>query len=262
MKVQPKKALGQHFLTDPGYCRKIIRFAEVQPSDTVLEIGPGTGRLTELLLAAGARVIAVELDPSLVNHLRRRWPDACGGRLELVQGDVLRFDWEARTSGLPLKLVANLPYNIATRTLAKMTSRAQRFQSLTVTVQKEVAERILARAGEAEYGYFTVVMEYYFERRRGFDVPPGAFRPQPKVLSHVLQLVPRRRPEPEADERRLLALLKAAFRHRRKTLWNNLKNWGYSPDRLAKALKSSGIDPRSRPQELTLEQFTCLSRVL
>lgn len=260
MQRQPKKSLGQHFLTDPNYCRKIIQFAEIQPSDVVVEIGPGTGQLTQFLLSTAQKVLAVEFDRDMIQALKERFGDH--SQLTLVEGNVLQLDWGAILETTPVKIVGNLPYNIATRILTQTPEIKDRFQSFTFMVQKEVAQRILARPGTKDYGFFTLLMEFHYDRMKGFDVPPGAFRPPPKVVSHVMKIEPRKQPHAVADYDRFVDLLKAGFRHRRKTLVKNMRS--ELPDIKAPEilLARCGIPAAARPENVTLEQYICLAQML
>ncbi len=256
-----KKSLGQHFLTDPHCCAKILRLADIRSGDRVLEIGAGAGALTRRLAEAAGLVVAVEFDRDLIAVLLRDWP--AGGRhpVRIVQADALSMDWEGLLAQPPWKIVGNLPYNISTRLIRQMIEIKNRFQSATFMVQKEVAERILAPPGGADYGGFSALVRSYLDPRPGFDVPPGAFSPPPKVLSHVLTLTPREDADP-VDRRKLERLLRVAFRHRRKTLGNNLKPLGLSRQTLQQALERCGASLKGRPQELSPEQYQCLTRVL
>ena len=258
--ARAKKSLGQHFLIDRNYCQKIVRYARIDPLDTVIEIGPGTGALTEPLLAAAGEVIAIEFDSALIAHLKDRF--ANHPRLRLLEADILGLDWRDIVKVVPVKLLGNLPYNLATRILLKTTEIKDRFHSFTFMVQKEVAERILARPKSKDYGYFTVLMEYHFTRVKGFNVPAGVFTPQPKVLSNVMKLLPRDPPCPAVDYPHFVALLKKAFRHRRKTLWNNLKGNLVGRERMAAAFDACQIQATARPDQVTLAQYSCLARVL
>ncbi|MGH9338946.1 MAG: 16S rRNA (adenine(1518)-N(6)/adenine(1519)-N(6))-dimethyltransferase RsmA [Acidobacteriota bacterium] len=261
MQPRAKKSLGQHFLADINYCKKIVAFAHVEPHETVVEIGPGTGQLTRILLQTARHVIAVEFDVEMLECLRQNLAPGLLSRLTLVQADVLQLDWEDILEDAPVKIVGNLPYNIATRLLSSMTRVTDRFDSFTFMVQKEVADRILAGPGNKDYGYFSLLMEYHFERLRGFNVPPGVFVPKPMVISHVMKLIPRV-PEVEiSDYDAFVRLLKRAFQHRRKTLWNNLKSRS-DERRLEKALSACRVEPRARPEELSLQQYACLVRML
>ena len=264
MKPRAKKSLGQHFLADPNYCRKIARFAEIDSQDSVVEIGPGTGHLTQVLLAMARRVTAVEFDREMVQYLQDQWPEKGaiqGAPLTIVQADVLTLDWNAILGTGPVKMIGNLPYNISTRILQRMIGIKDRFQNCTVLIQKEVAQRILAVPDSKDYGYFTLLMEYHFQRVAGFDISAGAFVPKPKVLSHVLKLTPRQPPHEVSNYEGFLALLKEAFQQRRKTLWNNLKR-NQEPERLRAAFQSCHMDTRVRPESVPLKQYACLARML
>ena len=264
MKPRAKKSLGQHFLADPNYCRKIARFAQIDSRDSVIEIGPGTGHLTEVLLSMARRVTAVEFDREMVQYLQDQWPEkgiTQGAPLTIVQADVLTLDWNTILGTHPVKVIGNLPYNISTRILQRMIEIKDRFQSCTVLIQKEVAQRILAAPDSKDYGYFTLLMEYHFQRVAGFDISAGAFVPKPKVLSHVLKLVPRQPPHEVSDYEGFLTLLKEAFQQRRKTLWNNLKR-NHDPERLRAAFQACHMDTQARPESIRLEQYACLAQML
>ena len=264
MKPRAKKSLGQHFLADPNYCRKIARFAEIDSKDSVVEIGPGTGHLTQVLLGMAGHVTAIEFDREMVAYLQDQWPEDGinqGAPLTIVQADVLTLDWNTILGTGPVKVIGNLPYNISTRILQKMTEIRDRFHSCTVLIQKEVAQRILAAPDSKDYGYFTLLMEYHFQRMAGFDISAGAFVPKPKVLSHVLKLIPRQHPHEVSDYEAFLRLLKGAFQQRRKTLWNNLKR-DHDPQRIASAFQACHLEARVRPESVTLEQYACLAQVL
>lgn len=264
MKRQPraKKSLGQHFLANSDYCQKIAQFAQIGPEDTVVEIGPGTGQLTRVLLPLARKVIAVELDRDLVHYLNEHYlqENEATKHLDVIQADILSFDW-AVVGNKPFKVIGNLPYNIATQILQNMLPIKDRFQSGTFLLQKEVAQRILSSPNSRDYGYFTLLMEYHFERTPGFDIPPGAFVPPPKVVSQAIQLKPRNPQFRVPDEPGFQNLLQNAFQQRRKTLWNNLKS-GHDPESLESAFEVCRIPSRARPQQVTLEQYACLGRML
>ncbi|MDA2933292.1 16S rRNA (adenine(1518)-N(6)/adenine(1519)-N(6))-dimethyltransferase RsmA [Acidobacteria bacterium AH-259-D05] len=263
MKPRAKKSLGQHFLSNPEYCRKIAHFARIGPEDRVVEIGPGTGQLTKILIPLARAVIAIEFDRDLVQYLKdhSRDVDDSADRLTIIQGDVLTFNWSTIVGKKRFKVIGNLPYNISTPILQRMIEIKDRFQSGTFLVQKEVAQRILAVPHSKDYGFFSLLMEYHFQRMAGFDIPPGAFVPKPKVTSHVIQLIPRREPHLVPNYEAFQALLKNAFQQRRKTLWNNLK-LNQSPEDIGRAFEACGIQARARPEEVTLEQYACLGRML
>ena len=261
-KPRGKKSLGQHFLANAGYCQKIAHFAQIRPEDTVVEIGPGTGQLTQVLLPLAQKVIAVEFDRDLVEYLKQHYlqEHLAAKHLDIVHADILSFSWPIPGKHR-FKVIGNLPYNIATRIMQHMIQIKDRFQSGTFLLQKEVAQRILSAVNSKDYGYFTLLMEYHFERIAGFDVPPGVFIPPPKVTSQVIQLKPRQPPYPVPDESAFRTLLKNAFQQRRKTLWNNLKA-GRDPQELGSAFESCSIPAQIRPEEVTLEQYACLGRML
>ncbi len=239
-----------------------MRLAKISEGDTVLEIGPGRGALTHRLLKAGARVIAVEVDPDMVSHLQSSLGEKARQRLQLIHADVLRVDWPSWRLPDRCKAVGNLPYNIATAIIHQMMEIKHRFQSLVFMLQKEVASRVMAGPDDADYGYFSVLCHYHFEAEAGFDVPPGAFRPPPRVRSHVLRLRPKSSPSSPASWAPLEGLLRKAFAHRRKTLLNNLRSPRLPAEQVEAWLTACGVPPKARAQELNLEQFLCLARML
>lgn len=258
-----KKSLGQHFLTDPRYVRRIIDLAVLQPGDFVCEIGPGTGTLTAELLKSCRQVVAIELDGDLVDRLRRRFREELrSGRFRLHRQDVLQANWAAILPEESVKFVGNLPYNISTRLLIRMTQITKRFQRATFMVQKEVAERILAEAGGRDYGYLTLLLRLYFRVEAGFDVPPGAFLPPPKVESHVFRLWPRQNLPPADVRESFENLISAAFRHRRKTIWNNLKAHVSSDSVRRRLLEAANVDPGMRPEQVGFRQFLALAGMM
>lgn len=257
----PDKSLGQHFLIDDRLIDRIVRLADVRPTDHVLEIGPGTGRLTRQLLKKTRYLTAVEVDHRLAGWLRKDLSRSPGTQFKLIEADILKLSWRPLFSGRkPTKIVANLPYNIATRIIRKMTRVGQRFQSATVTLQKDVAQRLLAQSSGPDYGYFTLLTQFFFETRRGFDIQPNCFHPPPKVVSHVLQLKPVCADRSREEWRRLNYWLLHAFRHPRKTLRNNLKQ--SQAQQLEHVFAKCEIPPKSRPGQLSLEQYRCLARML
>ena len=248
--ASPKKGLGQNFLIDDNIVRKIVRLAEVGPGDRVLEIGPGPGALTQKLLAAGAEVLAVEKDRVLAKHLGRlQTPDQ---RLRVECADVLKF---ALPEGR-WKVVANLPYNITTPILEKLVERAERLESITVMVQREVAERIRAKPGTKAFGSLTLFLQFHAVVHDAFGVTPGCFYPPPKVHSTVIRLDPR--VPPEVDEARLFGLIHRAYQQRRKMITSSLREVGG----VTEALEAVGLVVTARPEELSLEQWIALSKEL
>jgi 16S rRNA (adenine1518-N6/adenine1519-N6)-dimethyltransferase len=255
--LRPLKSLGQHFLVDPGIARRIVARAEVAPGDSVLEVGPGRGILTQALLAAGAKVVAVELDRGLFEALAERFSGE--PRLTLHHGDALRFDPAGMQS--PFKVVANLPYQVTTPLLFHLLAAWP--AALVVMVQREVAERMAAAPGTREYGVLTLGIAARASVERCFAVPPGAFRPRPRVHSAVVRVVPRPDPPlPAGEVDRFMAVVRAALGKRRKTLRNALGALGLAEARVKDALLAAGIDPAARGETLDLEAFLRLYRAL
>ena len=255
-RLTARKGLGQHFLLDQNLTRRIVRAAGEMAGITVLEIGPGPGGLTRALLEAGAkRVVAVERDRRCVAALENLIA-AHPGRLEVIHADALEID-EATLIDGPAKIVANLPYSVATALLLKWIEEPERFQSLTLMFQKEVADRLVAPPGNKTYGRLSVMTQWRFTAQRLFDVAPRAFVPPPKVTSTVVGLEPRRRPLAVADRGALESVLAAAFGQRRKMLRTSLKRLEIDTGAL---LASAGITPTARAEELDVARFCALAR--
>lgn len=248
----PRKRLGQHFLTDPGILRRIVEFAGPGPEDTILEIGPGHGNLTRLLAERVRRVVAIELDADLVGPLRESVP----ANVEVVHGDALAADYST-IAGKRYGIVANLPYNVATPLLERFVQARSHISSVTVLVQKEVADRILAPPRSRVYGPLSVGIQHYAIPRSGFLVPPGAFRPPPRVHSRVIRIDWR---ESVPDAPGFRAFVNRVFSARRKTLLNNLA--AMFPERgkteLETRLADLGLDPGNRADSLTPTQLFAL----
>jgi 16S rRNA (adenine1518-N6/adenine1519-N6)-dimethyltransferase len=256
-----KKSLGQNFLLDLNLTARIARAAGPLEDVTVVEIGPGPGGLTRALLALGtSRVIAIERDERAVAALEEvaeHYP----GRLDVIQGDALNFDPRPHLGGGKARVVANLPYNIATALLIRWLSVEPWppwYDSLVLMFQREVAERIVAPPGSKIYGRLSVLAGWRVESRILFDIAPSAFVPPPKVTSSLVQLVPRRLPLP-CDRRMLERVTEAAFGQRRKMLRQSLKTLGVDPLAL---LGEAGIDPTARAEEIPVEGFVALAHGL
>jgi len=251
-----RQALGQHFLLDLNLTRRIARAAGDLGAGTVIEIGPGPGGLTRALLELGARhVVAVERDarcaPALA-ELAAAFP----GRLEVVMADALTVDTGA-LGAAPRRIVANLPYNVATPLLLRWLSTIAAFDSLTLMFQKEVAERLGAVPRTKDYGRLSVITQWLAEVRRLFDIAPSAFTPPPKVTSTVVQLRPRPTPLHPADRAVLERVTAAAFGQRRKMLRQSLRSLASDASGL---LARAGIDETRRAEELTIAEFCALAR--
>lgn len=263
MKSRARKSLGQHFLVDSNYCNKIVHFARIRSEDIVVEIGAGTGNLTQVLLQKAKQVIAIELDRALVELLESRWSakhDHASETLRIIQADILSWDWSILSQNR-VKVIGNLPYNIATRIIGRLTEVKGWIDSCTLMVQKEVANRISAQPATKNYGFFTLLLQYHFKCIPGFDIPPRVFAPRPKVMSHVVKLIPQPPPSQVPDYGAFLELLKNAFQQRRKTLWNNLKQQ-HEASRLREAFAACDIELRDRAENLTFQQYACLTRFL
>jgi 16S rRNA (adenine1518-N6/adenine1519-N6)-dimethyltransferase len=254
--LRARKGLSQSFLTDEGVCRKMADDAELATDDEVLEIGPGLGILTRVLLERARRVVAVELDRQLAGHL----PTLVGGdRLEVVQADALRFDPTLHFAG-PYKLVANLPYQITSPVLRRFLIDLRRPRVLVLMVQREVAERVAARAGENSF--LSVLAQSVADVQVRRSVPAGAFYPRPRVTSAVLLLRPRPTPiVPDPALLSFLSLVRAGFAQPRRTLANSLALGLQVPRQGAEArLVAAGVDPTRRPQDLTLDEWVAVFR--
>lgn len=258
-----KKSLGQNFLVDSNYIGKIVAALGPEPGETVVEIGPGRGALTEVLVGSGANVIAIELDRELVSFLRERFED--DGSFRVIEQDVLTADLDSFLDDVrseiqgprTVKLVANLPYYISTAILQRLIEQRQRFAEIVLMFQLEVVERITAPPGSSDRGFLTVLVESAFDVEKLFDVPPKAFRPVPKVTSAVVRLTPK--PDLIDDFEEFRELLSTAFAQKRKTILNNLKS-KYAA--AADALERAGIDPKRRAESLTLQDWFFLFAAL
>lgn len=253
------KALGQNFLLDLNLTGRIARAAGPLEGYDVVEVGPGPGGLTRALLDAGARrVIAIERDRRCIPALEEiaaAWP----GRLVIVEGDALETDMAA-LAGRPARIVANLPYNIATPLLVRWLQTEPWppwYESLTLMFQKEVAERIVAAPGGKSYGRLAVLAQWRTRPRMLFDIDRRAFTPPPAITSTVVELIPRSEPLAPADPRALELVVAAAFGQRRKMLRASLRTLVKDP---APLFEETGIEPTLRAEELAVEQFCALAR--
>ena len=269
--TRAKKSLGQNFLVDETYARRVVGALAPRAGETVVEIGPGRGALTGLLLESGARVVAVEFDRELAALLRQRF----GGRdkFKLVEADALGVDFcLAVEPASSARVVANLPYNISTAILQRLVAQRRCVPEMVLMLQREVVERIAARPGSHERGYLTVLVEAFFDAAPLFDVPPGAFRPVPKVWSTVARLRVRATEEVAAevfDEEFFHRVVGAGFAQKRKTILNNLRAAPEEMRALAEGaggaaalIESAGIDPRRRAEALTLAEWVAVANAL
>lgn len=251
-----KKSLGQNFLLDINLTRRIARAAGPLGGGTIIEIGPGPGGLTRALLIEGATdLVAIERDARAAAALAPLVA-AAEGRLRLVEGDALAVE-TATIGAPPRRIVANLPYNVATRLLLGWLETPGAYASLTLMFQKEVADRLLAGPGDEAYGRLSVLVQWLCTVRRVTDLPPSAFTPPPKVWSTVVRIEPRAEPSHPADRQALERITEAAFGQRRKMLRQSLK--GLGGDTL---LAAAGIEPTNRPERLAIAEFCRLANAL
>lgn len=256
--IAARKSLGQNFILDLNLTRRIARAAGPLDDATVIEIGPGPGGLTRALLAEGARrVVAIERDPrclAALGELAAAYPE----RLELVAGDALALD-PAALCDPPRKIVANLPYNIATALLLRWLDRIGDYDSLVLMFQREVAERLVAAPRSPAYGRLSVLVQWLTLPKILFDLPPRAFVPPPKVTSSLVALIPRAAPLAPASKPVLERVTAAAFGQRRKMLRSSLKTLGVPVETL---LAGIGIAPTARAEELAISDFCALARAV
>lgn len=253
-----KRHFGQHFLLDTNLTRKIAKAAGDLSDCSVIEIGPGPGGLTRALLDEHAkRIVAIELDPRCVVALESLVTESAG-RLTIVQGDALTIEL-AEIAPPPRRIVANLPYNVATPLLVKWIYAAEQVEEMILMFQKEVADRLCAKPGSKTYGRLSIIAQWRMEITPLFDLGPKAFVPPPKVSSTVLKFRRRAEPVAPADITLLSRVTKAAFGQRRKMLRTSLKTLGVEVGPL---LEATGISPTARAEDLHVEEFCALARAL
>jgi 16S rRNA (adenine1518-N6/adenine1519-N6)-dimethyltransferase len=256
--IGARRSLGQNFLLDLNLTGRIARAAGPLDQTTIIEVGPGPGGLTRALLLEGAqRVVAIERDERCLTALAEL-AAVYPGRLDLVEGDALALD-PIQLTPAPRKIVANLPYNIATALLLRWLDRVREYESLTLMFQREVAERLVATPRSPAYGRLSVITQWLTEPKILFDVPARAFVPPPKVTSSVVSLVPRPGPMTQASKAVLERVTAAAFGQRRKMLRSSLKTLGVPVEPL---LAGAALDGTARAEELTVADFCALARVL
>jgi 16S rRNA (adenine1518-N6/adenine1519-N6)-dimethyltransferase len=259
--MSKRRALGQHFLRDQGIARAIVDLVAPTGADLVVEIGPGEGALTGLLAARAGRLIALEVDAALAARLRLAHP-----AVEILEADARAWEYAAltRPPGGRVLVVGNLPYSVGKPILAALVDAHQALDAMALMLQREVAERVAAPPGGKTYGALSVFTQLWWDVRVALRVPPGAFRPPPRVESAVLHLVARRAPRaPVADERRFRQVVRAAFGQRRKTLGNALAaGLGLSLGRVREVATRAGVDPGRRAETLTIPEFSALMDAL
>ncbi|MEV4006395.1 16S rRNA (adenine(1518)-N(6)/adenine(1519)-N(6))-dimethyltransferase RsmA [Actinomadura sp. NPDC049753] len=254
--IRPTKTLGQNFVIDANTVRRIVRAAELDPGDVVIEVGPGLGSLTLALLPQVRRVVAVEIDPALAAELpataAAREPELAG-RLEVVRADAMRI---AEVPGpAPTALVANLPYNVAVPVVLHLLATLPSLRSALVMVQAEVADRMVAAPGSKIYGVPSVKLAWYGEARRAGAVGRAVFWPAPNVDSGLVAFTRRDPPPTGASREEVFAVVDAAFAQRRKTLRAALAGWAGSAAAAEEALRAAGVEPRTRGEALDVAAF-------
>lgn len=260
-----KKNFGQNFLIDTNILENIAACAEITEDDCVLEVGPGIGSLTQVLAENAGQVVAVEIDKTLIPILSETL--SAYSNVEILNQDILKTDIQAiiqeKNNGKPIKVVANLPYYITTPIIMDLLERERSVESITVMVQKEVAERMQAEPKNKEYGALSVAVQYYCDAQVDMIVPPSCFMPRPKVDSAVitLKVLPERKVKTK-DEALFFHIVKCAFGQRRKTLMNSLFNQGdfsLSKEELTTIITDLGWDYRIRGEVLGLQEFAALT---
>lgn len=263
-----QKKFGQNFLINTGVLEDIIDAAEVTDEDMVLEIGPGIGTMTQYLCENARQVIAVEIDTNLIPILKDTL--SAYDNVRIINDDILKVDINelAReyNNGRPIKVVANLPYYITTPIIMGLFESHVPIESITVMVQKEVADRMQAGPGTKDYGALSLAVQYYSKPQIVVNVPPSCFMPQPKVGSTVISLRRHQQPVVQVeDEKLMFKVIRASFNQRRKTLANGLNNYGginLTKEQIQQSIEELGVPVNIRGEALSLEQFVCLSNII
>jgi 16S rRNA (adenine1518-N6/adenine1519-N6)-dimethyltransferase len=260
----PKKGLGQHFLVDRNIIEKVVEVAKIEKDDVVLEVGPGLGEMTKILSVQAKKVVAVEIDPKLAGILRTKM--SLHPNVEVIEEDILKVDFRrmAQGEGGKVNVVANLPYQISTPLLFRFIEAREVFASLTVMLQREVAERLVALSGGKDYGPLSIFVQMFSDVSICFRVKPSAFYPPPKVESAVIRMTWKEKPLVDKEgEEWFKKVVKGSMGYRRKTLINALKYSGLAlPGGSEERLEKAGIDPQRRPGTLTLQEFVRLAELL
>lgn len=263
-----RKKYGQNFLIDTGVLESIVDTAGITKDDFVLEIGPGIGTLTQYLASYAGRVVAVEIDRTLIPILE----DTLSGwdNVEILSADILKTDIQKiadeKNGGKPIKICANLPYYITTPILMALLESGAPISDLTVMVQKEVAERMVTGPGSKEYGALSLAVQYYTKPEISFIVPPSSFMPRPHVDSAVVHMELYREPPVQVDDEAMLfKVIRASFNERRKTLQNGLSHYSefdFTKEEIKEAIEQCGLPPAVRGEKLALSEFACLANAL
>ena len=265
--IRPLKRFGQSFLEDKNVIHKILKISEITGEDTVVEIGAGVGIMTELIAKRARNVIALEIDPRMIQILKERLANY--HNVDVIQTDVLEYDFLSATSGLTaqkLTIIGNIPYNISSQILFRLLDYRNHISSMILMFQKELADRFTAFPGTKEYGIPTVLLSMYAECSREMLIPRSCFYPEPKIMSTVLRMVIREIPRVDLqDHDFFVKIVKIVFSKRRKTLLNNLRSLhllGFSEEDVANALRNAGIDGTRRGETLTAVELGRLCNAL
>lgn len=262
-----QKKFGQNFLIDSNILESIVSAADITNDDFVLEIGPGIGTMTQYLCEAARQVVAVEIDKMLIPILKDTLSEY--DNVEVINQDVLKLDIKAlaqeKNNGKPIKVVANLPYYITTPIIMGLFESKVPIESITIMVQKEVADRMQTGPGSKDYGALSLAVQYYADAKVQLNVSASCFMPRPNVDSAVIKLTAHEKPVVDVDETLMFKVIRASFNQRRKTLVNGLKNSSeldYTKEEIVQAIKAIGKEENIRGEKLTLEEFAALSNSL
>lgn len=262
-----QKKFGQNFLIDSNILESIVSAAHITKDDFVLEIGPGIGTMTQYLCEAARQVVAVEIDKMLIPILKDTLSEY--DNVEVINQDVLKLDIKAlaqeKNNGKPIKVVANLPYYITTPIIMGLFESKVPIESITIMVQKEVADRMQIGPGSKDYGALSLAVQYYADAKVQLNVSASCFMPRPNVDSAVIKLTAHEKPVVDVDETLMFKVIRASFNQRRKTLVNGLKNFSeldYTKEEIVQAIKAIGKEENIRGEKLTLEEFAALSNSL
>jgi len=265
--IRPKKSLGQSFLEDKNVIHKILTISDIRRDDTVVEIGAGVGIMTELAAQRANKVVALEIDPRMINILKKRL--AHYNHVDIIQADVLKYDFSpvsTEFTSQKIKIIGNIPYNISSQILFQLLVYRHCISSMILMFQKELADRLIAHPGTKNYGIPTVFVSMFTECSREMIVPRDCFYPQPEITSAVMKMIVRKTPLIDIKDHQLFArIVKIAFSKRRKTLLNNLRSspmLGFSEEAIMASLENAGIEGNRRAETLTAEEFGRLSNVL
>ena len=262
-----QKKFGQNFLIDSNILESIVSAADITKDDFVLEIGPGIGTMTQYLCEAARQVVAVEIDKMLIPILKDTLSEY--DNVEVINQDVLKLDIKAlaqeKNNGKPIKVVANLPYYITTPIIMGLFESKVPIESITIMVQKEVADRMQTGPGSKDYGALSLAVQYYADAKVQLNVSASCFMPRPNVDSAVIKLTAHEKPVVDVDETLMFKVIRASFNQRRNTLVNGLKNSSeldYTKEEIVQAIKAIGKEENIRGEKLTLEEFAALSNSL